>query len=80
MARTLPLSVQLDGFDIDLTQCPPKAWLPSNVAMHHLDVFADIPQQMIGKYDIIHLRLFLLIVRDNDPSPLLNNVLKMLSK
>ena len=45
-----------------------------------LDVFAEVPKEIISEYDIIHLRLFLLVVRDNDPSPLLKNVLKMLSE
>ena len=47
--------------------------------MHQLDVFADIPEHLVGVYDIIQLRLFQVVVKDNDPLPLLKNVLKMLS-
>lgn len=79
MARTLPPSAQLDGFDNNLSQSPPKEWLPHNVNMYHFDAFGDLPNELVGKYDIVHVRLFLLIVRNNDPMPLLKKFVQMLS-
>ncbi|KAL2047855.1 hypothetical protein ABVK25_011264 [Lepraria finkii] len=78
LAKTLHPTTQLDGFDIDIADCPPKEWLPPNVQMHELDIFGGIPQHLVGVYDVIQLRLFQVVVRDNDPVPLLKNVLKML--
>ena len=80
LAKILHPTTQLDGFDIDIADCPPKEWLPPNVQMHQLDIFEEIPQHLVGIYDIIQLRLFQVVVRDNDPVPLLKNVLKMLSR
>ena len=80
LASHLPPSAQLDGFDIDLGQCPPKPWLPPNVSLHSLDVFDPVPEDLVGKYDVIHIQLFVLIVKKNDPVPLLRNVLRMLSE
>lgn len=79
MARTLASSAQLDGFDNNLSQCPPKEWLPDNVNIYDFDAFADLPEHLIGKYDILHIRLFLLIVQNNDPMPLLKTFIQMLS-
>lgn len=79
MARTLPPSAQLDGFDNNLSQCPPKEWLPDNVNMYDFDVFSDLSRDLIGKYDIVHVRLLLLIVQNNDPMPLLKKFIQMLS-
>ncbi|MCJ1239924.1 hypothetical protein MMC14_007922 [Varicellaria rhodocarpa] len=77
LAHKLPLT-QLDGFDINISQAPPAEWLPSNVKMYPLDVFADIPPDLLGKYDIVHIRLFMCVVRNNDPELLLKNLLKLL--
>ena len=79
LAKNLPSTAQLDGFDIDIADCPPKEWLPPNVKMHTLDILSEIPQHLVGVYDIVQLRLFQVVVRDNDPVPLLKNSLKLLS-
>lgn len=79
MARVLPFPATLDGFDIDISQCPPKEWLPENVNIHVFDVFDELPEHLVGTYDIVHLRLFLLIVQNNDPMPLLKKFIQMLS-
>ena len=41
---------------------------------------APIPENLVGKYDIIHVGLVVMVVRKNDPGPLLRNILKLLSK
>ena len=79
LARTLPSTAQLDGFDIDISDCPHEQWLPRNVKMQQFDALSEIPEHLVGMYDIVQLRLFQVVVRDNDPGPLLRNVLRMLS-
>ncbi|KAK3374773.1 S-adenosyl-L-methionine-dependent methyltransferase [Podospora didyma] len=78
LARHLPSSAHIDGFDIDLTQCPPKEWLPSNVSVHHLDCLAPLPGDLLEKYDIVHVQLFHLAVHNNDPAPIIRNLVKLL--
>ena len=79
LARTISPTAQLDGFDIDISGCPQKLWLPPNVTMRQLDALGEIPEHLVGVYDIVHLRLFQVVVKDNDPGPLLRNMLRMLS-
>ncbi|MCJ1433764.1 hypothetical protein MMC27_003129 [Xylographa pallens] len=78
LAKNLPSSAQLEGFDISSTGYPPKEWLPSNVELRLWNVFDEPPEHMHEKYDVVHLRLFLVVVDDNDPSTILRHCLKIL--
>ncbi|MCJ1454376.1 hypothetical protein MMC28_004729 [Mycoblastus sanguinarius] len=80
LAKALPLpsSVQLDGFDVDLSLTPPNSWLPANVNMHKWDVYDDLPDEYLGRFDLVHVRFFLCVVRDSDPGVLLKRLLLML--
>lgn len=77
LKQSLPDS-QLDGFDISLQQCPPSEWLPDLVSLTQWDIFSPVHPSLISQYDIVHVRLALLIVRGNDPRPILRNALEML--
>ena len=37
------------------------------------------PEHLVGKYDVVHIRCFVCIVKNNDPSGLLANLVRMLS-
>ena len=76
--RQLPLSC-LDGFDVSADQYPPKEWLPANLSLTTLDIHKEVPEELKGKYDIVHVRLFLTVVKKNDPLPILKNLMDMLS-
>ena len=77
--RQLP-SVHLDGFDNSIDQFPSKGWLPDNISLSRLDVLKPIPEELKGKYDLVHVRLFLAVVQDDDPTPILRNLMDMLSQ
>ncbi len=50
LSDSLPSSIQLDGFDIDLSQCPPRPWLPPNVSMRNLNIHDETPEDMLEIY------------------------------
>ncbi|KAL2820635.1 hypothetical protein BJX63DRAFT_427961 [Aspergillus granulosus] len=75
---SLPPTVQLDGFDITDAQFPPKEWLPHNVRLKKLDILAPMPEELRGRYDIVAIRFFSLIVKNNDVDTLLGNLLSLL--
>ena len=79
LAKDLPSSFQLDGFDISACGFPQTEWLPRNVSLQALDASKEPPEHLLGKYDIVHLRLFLIVVDGNDPKPFLNHCVKLLS-
>ena len=80
IARTLPPSTKLDGLDVSFEQCPPKEWLPANISLIKHDVFSEPPPSLLEAYDIIHVQLFITILRDGNPVPMLHNLMKMLSE
>ncbi|KAK2841691.1 hypothetical protein FQN49_006005 [Arthroderma sp. PD_2] len=78
LARELPASAKLDGFDISLANAPQKHWWPQNVTMREWNVFDDVPEELVGQYDIVHLRLLILVVENSDPRPIIQRVFRML--
>ena len=79
VARVLPSTALLDGIDINFNQCPPKEWLPNNLTWITHDILSEPPRKLCEKYDVIHVQLFITILRDGNPVPMLQNLMKMLS-
>ena len=72
-------STRIDGFDISADHFPAKEWLPPNVSLDTFDILGTVPEHLVGQYDVVHLRTFAVVVKNNDPNGLLQNLLKMLS-
>jgi hypothetical protein len=70
---------ELVGFDTDATQVGHKAWLPDNLSVRQWSVFDDVPKDMEGTFDIVNVRLIVFVIEE-DPVPVLRNLLKLLSK
>src|SRR2546423_12022973 len=80
LASLLPSSATLSGFDITASNYPAPALLPKNVTMHVMYAFTpDLPEQLVGAFDIVHIRAILSAVKDSVVEPLLKNLVKMLS-
>lgn len=78
LARRLPASCSFVGFDISADQFPIPESLPENVSFRIADAMSEPPDELHGQFDIVHLRLFLCVVENNDPLPVLNFCLKLL--
>ncbi|TGO59554.1 hypothetical protein BCON_0043g00120 [Botryotinia convoluta] len=77
LASQLPDSTQLDGFDVDTSQAPPKEWLPANVVIRQWDIFTEVPDELIEQYDVVNVRLLVFVLRE-DPLPVLRRLIKLL--
>lgn len=77
VAREYP-TARLDGFDVNTSQAPPEQWLSPNITLKTWNIFEDVPDQMIGIYDVVHVRLLVLVVQKGDPRNILRNILQML--
>ena len=73
-----PPEGQLDGLNYDLRQAPHQKWLPSDFKMRHWNVFEDVPDDLVGKYDYVHTRLLVLVVESKNPRPIIRNLRKLL--
>ncbi|KAF4634741.1 hypothetical protein G7Y89_g3365 [Cudoniella acicularis] len=78
LARTLGPEVKLEGLDISFDQFPPREWLPGNVSLVKYDAFSEPPAELLNTYDIIHVQLLITLIKDDNPAPMLKNLIKML--
>ncbi|KAL8784507.1 MAG: hypothetical protein Q9195_009017 [Heterodermia aff. obscurata] len=67
-----------DGFDISDAQYPPASWYGSKTTLSTLDIFKPLPEELVGKYDVVHLRFFMTVAKDSDVGLALRNLEKML--
>ena len=79
--RRLPTpAALLCGLDIAGDQFPRPEWLPSNAKFLEHDAFepSGPPPELAGQFDVVHIRLFIAIIKDNDPTGLLAYCRKLL--
>ncbi|KAI9871737.1 MAG: hypothetical protein M1830_002509 [Pleopsidium flavum] len=41
-------------------------------------MFTNPPAQLVGQFDIVHVRLITLVIKDNNALPVINNLRKLL--
>ncbi|KAJ5649244.1 uncharacterized protein N7484_002967 [Penicillium longicatenatum] len=78
LARQLPPTVELHGYDICDDQFPQKELWPKNVKLSLLDSLSDPPASLEGQYDAVHLRMWASNLRDGDISGIINHAKKLL--
>ncbi|KAI0441369.1 hypothetical protein F4803DRAFT_576508 [Xylaria telfairii] len=67
------VSAQLDGFDINPINFPHPAYLPATVSIKQLDILAKpVPAELVGIYDVVHIRAFVSAVPNGDLTPVLS--------
>jgi hypothetical protein len=76
--ETGDIGVRLDGYDIDLSQCPSPIFSPSNVCFEQWNALDEVAPELYEAYDLVHIRLFQINIKDNDASKLVQNCFKML--
>lgn len=78
LARELPPTSSLYGFDIDTNKFAPADTLPSNVTLAAGDALEPPPEEHRGKYDVVHARLFIYALRKEDWDVMARNMLALL--
>ncbi|RAK80300.1 S-adenosyl-L-methionine-dependent methyltransferase [Aspergillus fijiensis CBS 313.89] len=64
--------VEIVGYDVSSDAFPPRSTLPQNVELNTLDLMSDqIPEDMLAAFDVVHLRLWACVVRNNCPGKLI---------
>lgn len=80
LATQVHPTTKLDGFDINLSQGPPPAWLPEAVSVSKLDIFQDPPGELVGTYDIVHVSLVVCFVNESQIKDVVRRLSMLLSK
>lgn len=50
------------------------------MTLSKLDIFKPLPQELKGKYDVVHLRFFMAVAVDDNIQIVINNLKGMLSE
>jgi hypothetical protein len=71
-----------EGWDISDAQFPHSDSLPKNVKFGTFDCSTTegVPEELAGKYNVIHVGLLALVVKNGDPGVWIENFMRMLSK
>ncbi|EXJ72903.1 uncharacterized protein A1O5_04051 [Cladophialophora psammophila CBS 110553] len=78
-SHELASSAELTGFDIAAHNFPAPEFLPANVKFSVLDVMTgECPSDLMGTFDVVHIRFFNGIVLNNEAQPLITTVTKLL--
>ncbi|RYC55499.1 hypothetical protein CHU98_g10712 [Xylaria longipes] len=78
LSARLPATVQLEGLDVSLEATTPREWLPSNVSYREWDIKQEPPEDLAGQYDIVHIRLLIFVLLDDEIPAVLPKLLKLL--
>lgn len=72
------LNVKYHGFDISRALFPHPSWLPKNMAFSTSDLLEEPPEAFQGKFDVVHIRMVLAVVRSNSPKPIIRHIKQLL--
>lgn len=50
------------------------------MSLSRLDIFKPLPEQLKGRYDVVHLRFFMTVASDDNVQLVIKNLKDMLSK
>ncbi|KAI1262493.1 S-adenosyl-L-methionine-dependent methyltransferase [Xylariaceae sp. FL1019] len=78
LSTRLPTTAKLEGLDISLEALPPLDLVPSNVSFRQFDIKKDIPEELIGVYDVVHIRLFVFVLLDDEVPAAVRQLAKLL--
>ena len=73
------MSVCLDALEISFDATPLPEKLPSNMRLHHWDTKTDVPEYLVGVYDIVNIRNFAFITQGAELEAVAHRLLRLLS-
>lgn len=72
-------TARLDGLDISLQATPPTEWLPTNVKMRHWNIREPVPDDLVEKYDVVHVRYLCLVLSNQEVPDVLQSIVRLIS-
>ena len=79
LALQSPPTWHFEGVDISASNFPATEYLPKNVTLRTLNIFDEVPADLLERFEIVHVRAFAIVVNGGDPGPLLTSLTRMLS-
>lgn len=78
LANVLPSSCQLDGFDISDALFPDASTLPENITFYLQNFLLPFPEQFIGNYDVVSVRVMVVALSSDEAEPAVRNLMTLL--
>ncbi|KFZ25185.1 hypothetical protein V502_00317 [Pseudogymnoascus sp. VKM F-4520 (FW-2644)] len=78
VAQHLSATSQLDGFDISPSQFPDPKDTPSNMTFRVQDLLQPFADELLGKYDVIHIRFMCFALSRNEWEQAVKNLVALL--
>ncbi|KAH8666740.1 hypothetical protein BX600DRAFT_462429 [Xylariales sp. PMI_506] len=72
------VKTRLQGFDISPSLFPHKAWLPKSISFDTSNLLMDPPEELLGSFDYVHLRLVISVTTRGDPRQIIRHIFKLL--
>ncbi|KAF1979250.1 hypothetical protein BU23DRAFT_586541 [Bimuria novae-zelandiae CBS 107.79] len=69
---------RLIGFDLDLSQAPNPGWLPPQINLKKWNIFELVHPDYWGKFDIVHVRLLVMVLTGKDKTQFIDALLMLL--
>lgn len=79
LSRSLP-DAQLEGLDVSFNAATPPGLLPANVVLRQWNVKEAVPDELVGRYDVVHIRNFVFVLLDAEIPQALQRLVKLLSE
>ncbi|RYP53857.1 hypothetical protein DL769_010444 [Monosporascus sp. CRB-8-3] len=76
LVKTLPASAELVGLDCNTAKFP-KA-LPENIKLGFVDMYQPFPEELHGRFDVVHIRLIICAAKKGMGVWLASNILSLL--
>ncbi|KAJ5520142.1 hypothetical protein N7463_000595 [Penicillium fimorum] len=78
LASVLPTTCQLDGFDLSGVMFPPKDTLPENITFHLQNLLEPFPEEYLGEYDVVNVRIMVVALSHDEWEPAVRNLMTLL--
>ncbi|EEH47087.2 uncharacterized protein PADG_03185 [Paracoccidioides brasiliensis Pb18] len=78
LSKLLPKTCRLDGFDISLAQVPDRDVFPSDINYYVQDILEPFPDNFLGQYDVVHVKLLVMGLKVNEWELAIRNLKKLL--
>ncbi|KAI0531642.1 hypothetical protein GGR58DRAFT_492874 [Xylaria digitata] len=76
VAKTLPPDTEFVGLDYDTTKFPSS--LPPNVTLRQADMFKPFSSDLLGKFDVVNVRLIIFALKEGQGTNLVRNLMTLL--
>ncbi|KAM0148651.1 hypothetical protein ACHAPG_009887 [Botrytis cinerea] len=78
LSEILSQTCQLHGFDISDTTFPSRAAIPANITLYEHNLLDAFPEEFIGKYDVVNVRLMIVALSFNQWEPAVRTLITLL--